>query len=543
MESKHLDAELIRRLADDPRVLFIEEVSPVGRTPLPQAPTVPFNLDAQLTHNVPDLRKLYNVTGGGIEVGVWDEGPVLGTHVEFGNRVQVRDPGLQDYHATHVAGTIGAQGIEKTAEGMAPGVTVISYNWNDSINKMQAALHETPGVHIANHSYGQLRGWSYSQDLGSWCWNGNPTISETEDYLFGKYTSLSNSIDDLVFSHRDLTIFVAAGNQRSRANNPNIIPGWNGSYRLASQDYEPSTVRRPSNYQHAGYDTLEGYGVAKNVITIGAMEDAPLGVDKVSPDIVRVTMFSSFGKPDDGRVKPDLVANGAQLYSPSVQRLPGGSYNRHFYERRSGTSMASPAAAGIAALMMELGLKRRGRVLSADEMKAVLVHTAVSPEPGPTYKIGWGAIDALAAGRLVAGDSGTLVLDSVGAGKPVALRATSGGVPIRITLAWIDPPAKPNAGGLDDRTPSLVNDLDLIVTDQDHKRYFPWSLDPKEPDAPATRTAVNTVDNVEPVDIGSDANDTRQWTIEIRAPEGHQAKQPFAVAISGLKLAPTSEAE
>jgi subtilisin family serine protease len=525
----HNPLALLANLRANQKVSFVEEWSELGRPPISSPPTVPFNLNAQLTHNVVKLRDRYKVNGSSVTVGIWDEGPVLATHLEFGGRVEVRDKGNPSDHATHVAGTIGAQGLERTAEGMAPGVKLISYDWNDDLIKLNAIA--SGPVHITNHSYGQLRGWSYSYPNGTWLWNGNPAVSEEEDYLFGKYVTLSRLIDELVFNRPELSVVVAAGNDRSTTNDPNTVRGWDGVHLVPSLG-QYITRRRPPNFAHGGYDTLQGYGVAKNVITVGAIEDMPLGVDGMPPDAVRPTAFSSWGPPDDGRIKPDIVANGSRLYSPVV-RYSSGRYDTRAYGYKSGTSMASPAVTGIAALLTEVSSTKRGKGLRADEMKAALIHTAVSPQSGPSYQTGWGGVNALAAGELIAGDSGMLRNDSIkpdGAGK---LRLRTIGGPIRVTLTWIDPPATPNAGGLNDRRPALVHDLDLVVTDPAGKRHYPWSLDPDHPDAAATHDRPNDRDNVERVDV--EAPDGGIWTIDVTGPEAARG-DTFALAISGLKL-------
>jgi len=54
--------------------------------------------------------------------------------------------------------------------------------------------------------------------------------------------------------------------------------------------------------------------------------------------------FSSSGPTDDGRIKPDLVANGDGVYSA----LNGGN---SAYGTLGGTSMSSPNAAGTADLL------------------------------------------------------------------------------------------------------------------------------------------------------------------------------------------------
>jgi subtilisin family serine protease len=51
---------------------------------------------------------------------------------------------------------------------------------------------------------------------------------------------------------------------------------------------------------------------------------------------------------DDGRIKPDIVANGVALYSASSS-LTGSAT----YEEKTGTSMASPSVAGSLALLQQ----------------------------------------------------------------------------------------------------------------------------------------------------------------------------------------------
>jgi len=51
------------------------------------------------------------------------------------------------------------------------------------------------------------------------------------------------------------------------------------------------------------------------------------------------------------------------------------------------------------------------------------------------------------------------------------------------------------------RTPSLMNDLDIRISDDGGTTFFPWKLDPTSPTAAAT-TGDNIVDNIEKVEIG-----------------------------------------
>lgn len=110
--------------------------------------------------------------------------------------------------------------------------------------------------------------------------------------------------------------------------------------------------------------------------------------------------FSSIGPTRDGREKPDLIAPGMAIlaaYSrettptaPSTLRIPGGEYLAS-----QGTSMASPFACGVVALMFE-----KNPTLTAAEIKSALRATAATDAyTGSTWNDGFGAgkIDAVAA--------------------------------------------------------------------------------------------------------------------------------------------------
>ncbi len=81
-----------------------------------------------------------------------------------------------------------------------------------------------------------------------------------------------------------------------------------------------------------------------------------------SRDSTRVMPFSSRGPTRDERSKPDILAPGEQIMSAK----PGGGY-----VRQSGTSMASPHIAGIAALILE-----RYPKLQPLQVKRILMQSA-----------------------------------------------------------------------------------------------------------------------------------------------------------------------
>jgi subtilisin family serine protease len=546
---------LLSALSTNDKVEHVEAADELYREPDPEPPVINYNINARLTHNVQMLRDQYNsVSGKGIGVAIWDDGQILRTHDEFQNRVIVRNPNAPPKtHATHVAGTIGAWGAKDFSQGMAPEATLYSFSLHEDERTLPGVALNDPGIFVTNHSYAAIRGWSYHPELNAWVWFGDPTKSPTEDYRFGKYSARSVFADELVASHPRLSIFVAAGNARDPDRNPNSRLSWNGRHLVAGDgrplvaaDGRPMVAatsefifeKRPSNAQHGGgYDTIEGMALGKNVITIGAIENVDDGLSADAPDKLQVTNFSSWGPADDGRIKPDLVANGARLHSSSVELNANGEYKPDGYKHLSGSSQASPTAAGIGTLLNELSIQRRGNTLRADEMKAALISTAISPSPGPTYQIGWGAIDALAAGRLVSGDQGTLLSDRFRSARDHTFKAERTTGPVRVTLVWIDAVGRANTGGLNDRTAALVHDLDLHVTDSRTKEHHPWSLDPNQPAARATQSGANRRDNVERVDISAGDAPSGLWTIEIKGPDTAR-DVPFALAIQGLKVMP-----
>lgn len=112
----------------------------------------------------------WNLDGDGLIVGVWDAAGVRKTHQEFQGpdgrpRVMIRNSFVTSAHSTHVAGTIGATGVVPSAQGMAPGVRIESYNWNDGTGTMTTRAARLPrqpnAIFLSNRSYGILAGWEY----------------------------------------------------------------------------------------------------------------------------------------------------------------------------------------------------------------------------------------------------------------------------------------------------------------------------------------------------------------------------------------------
>ena len=296
----------------------------------------------------------------------------------------------------------------------------------------------------------------------------------------------------------------------------------NGAYSLDSQNYDRlvrdaqptgSAVPTVGNQQMtfvfaagnegSGSSTLDSPGTAKNVITVGAAENVhPFGGSDGSniPDTGAnnandIIWFSSRGPCADGRIKPDLmspgthVTGGAPLGAKSISglgtKLPafigsgvsggvnGGLFfpdGQQFYTASSGTSQATPGAAGSAALVYQWFINRGWATaqnpVSPAMIKAYLINSA-------RYMTGTSANDNLYSPNQGMGmaNLGMAFDDSVrflqdqktenlftGTGQSRTWTKYIGTIdrPFRVTIAWTDAPGS-TVGA------AYKNNLDLTV--------------------------------------------------------------------------------
>jgi len=246
-----------------------------------------------------------SLTGSGYtKMGEWDGGAVMLNHQELTGRVtQVDGASSIHYHAVHVAGTLIASGAyDANAKGMAYAANLLAYDWdNDEAEMITAA---SAGMEVSNHSYGSVRGWAYGNYLGTgdaWFWLGTVSISSTEDYYFGFYSSNTQYWDSIAYNAPNYLIVKSAGNDRGdyQTSGTNHYV-YNGGWQL-------STDARDNDGGNSGYDCIGDKGCAKNVLTVGAVNEVS---NYTSSSDVTMSSFSGWGPTDDGRVKPDIVAKG-----------------------------------------------------------------------------------------------------------------------------------------------------------------------------------------------------------------------------------------
>jgi len=367
------------------------------------------------------------------------------------------------------------------------------------------------GMLLSNHSYGYTRGWYWDSSSSSWKWNGGSTYNE--DPYFGFYDSNSKDFDQVMYDAPNYLIVKAAGNDRGDG------PG-------SPDNGHP---------EDGPYDCLDQLAVAKNPLVVAAVED--LLNDYQSPADVVITSFSSWGPCDDGRIKPDIAANGYNLYST----FDGSDTD---YNTISGTSMATPSVTGSLLLIQERyeDVNGSGHFMRGATLKALTIHCAdeAGANPGPDYQFGWGLMNSKRMVEYINNNGSTDEIDelTLSNGATYTKTVTSNGVdPLKVTIAWTDVPGTPVSLSLDPSDPMLVNDLDLRIT-RNGVTYYPWKLDRNNPEAAATNNGDNSVDNVEQVLINDPEPATYTITVTHKGTlvddSGATSSQDFSMIISGI---------
>ncbi len=417
------------------------------------------------------------IEGAGVILGMWDTNEIDDAHHDLTGRVvygEVPRTFTTWEHSTHVACTMAGNGtVTPARRGHAPQApTIVSFDFvGDIAGETEEGVQDHDLVAV-NNSWNWPVGWRFSG--GGWVYH--------DDFgLFGDYVAEALDFDDLV-RNEGVVIAHAVGNNRDDPADDSETPA------------QPSDADQGTG--NGGYDTVAPPASAKNIISVGAINDA------------NSAMYaeSGWGPTDDGRIKPDVVAPGVAINSCDDD--PDDGYTTYW-----GTSMAAPAVTGIAGLLMQayrdefFGDVNSERTPLPSTVKTLVIHSAQDlGNPGPDYQFGWGGVDAMAAYELVrdrrviesefreTGELDLFVVD-VPAGEPH----------LRVSICWDDVAAD-----------HLVNDLDLRLVAPGGIAHLPWVLDPDS--AHWDDNAVTGVDrnnNCEQVFVNAPASG--RWMIQVDA--------------------------
>jgi hypothetical protein len=363
-----------------------------------------------------------NLQGSNVTVGVGDDGDAS-THIDIAGRLINRNPMPASIHATHTTGIVtGAGIINPKLKGMAPKTTVVGQYYSDILTNTPYYATDF-GMVITNNSY---------QSAANGC------AGE------GEYDVLSYYVDAQMNNDPALLHIFSSGND--------------GSLTCSPYPRQFATVK-------------SGFQSGKNVLTVGASGNTSYVIGT----------FSSCGPVQDGRIKPEIVAGGYNIFS-TINNNGSATY--------SGTSMASPTVAGAIALLYERYRQLHGGTNPSSALiKAVTCNSAEDlGNPGPDFIFGFGNLNALNAVQTIEGNNYfTGTLNNGGSSTFTIPSIPSGTAKIKVMLYWNDPEAMPYAAT------TLVNNLDLRVTTSDATVHYPLILDPTA--ANVNNVAVEGIDN------------------------------------------------
>jgi hypothetical protein len=501
-----IPAGAINDLASDDRVFAIYG------PPLKIAPNNA--VAASVSHVTPLFTAPYNLSGAGVVASEFEFAMAASDHPEFGGRLITHvapADAASAQHATHVAGTIIAAGVNPQAKGMAPAATLHEFDVRpDFPIVLDTKQNQLPplGVVADNNSWGFQLGWQFDSTAP------NQTVWFGGEDFFGGYDSFYCAPYDKL-GRTQPTLFVHSAGNDGDGGNPSLPGPWFGHGHTddngnllknetfcysqngtgtdcpAGQCSAGAThcekVKHPS---YGPYTTIGPTGSLKNMIAVGAVDSSG----------TTIASFSSRGPTLDGRVKPDLVAKGLAQFS-TWSPAPA-------YRTDQGTSMSSPVVTGIATLLTEQWRKTFNQSPAPLSMKAVLIAGADDRGlPGPDYTYGFGLVNAQASADLIIADANTgarLRTGNISQGQTIEypFTLTTAAPKVRVVLAWADPELAIPGDEVNEKT--LVNDLDVKVIGPSGSAVLPYAPDPTKPDIAAGR-GVNTRDNVEEVEISNAA--------------------------------------
>ena len=283
------------------------------------------------------------------------------------NGIPNQDPSAwkdDHYHGTHVAGTIAASHNGYGVDGVAPDATLIAIKTSNKAGSFYpeyvacafdwAAEHN---VDVSNSSY-------YMDPYAFWMPNEASQAAGLEAASRAVRYSKEHGVVN----------FAAEGNSNDDHDNPTIDKD-------SPNDVEGAAVER----NVAGGIDVPAM-LNDSVLSVSALK-LPTGTDPATAKLERAG-FSNYGT-----TSVDVAAPGQRIWStmPTWEKDPPFGY-------LSGTSMASPHAAGVAALVKQIHPD-----YTADQVIALMKKQAgytydrlAAPEDGKEYR-GAGLVNALAA--------------------------------------------------------------------------------------------------------------------------------------------------
>ena len=546
--AEELDAIFVNMILPHPDVVLVE-ARPKFKLHNQYAAAI--TQDGTLTNGT---KPLYNkgLSGAGQIVGVGDSGidvmscffyesssffPLRNTNNLYPNAEKVVQyaayadnvEGESGGHGTHVAATVAGFGGSASSVSSGSSTSMDDYRgvaFDAKIAFFDMGVAGSPSLAVPADVQNDFLGLAY--DAGARI----HTNSWGTD--INSYTTTSRDMDVFSYEHQDFLVLVAAGNT-----------GESGFSTIGS----PATAK---NVLAVGASMTNAYGFADD--TAGPYCPSVSACTSYFVDMAgNLASFSSLGPTFDGRMKPEVVAPG--YYISSAYSSADVNAQTCAVSAKAGTSMATPATAGNAALVRQY-FENDGIVPMGALIKATLIHSA-APLSDPDWNLGFGNDNVQLNGspdtnqgygllhletvlsfddsqfdlRYFGACSGACEeadfedLPHVGDGdsfeQSFTLSSTEGTVPLSATLVWHDPAASSYTSSA-----VLINDLDLTIESEDGTIFLPI--------AASGGTAVNSLDNTEKVQIPvSSLEWGSTYTVRVTGSSVVSGVQPFALVVTG----------
>lgn len=449
---------IIVHIADIDRVAsmpMVFYIEPVGQEPVPE------NYTGRTLHRSNAIATNYSTgrhyDGSGVVVELQDDG-IIGPHIDYAGRIADQFPTSNGgNHGDHCAGILmGAGNVDPKVEGTASGSTLYVYN----------APPSYPGFGNIPEDYDNLGVRITSTSYSDGCNIG--------------YNYRARMLDEQVCTFHSLMHVFSAGNDGNSDCGYGAGAGWG--------------------------NITGGHKTGKNVITVGMV-----GWDDDISDM------SSRGPAHDGRIKPDVVGKGREVYS---------TVDPNTYTFKTGTSMSCPAVAGTFAQLFQAYREHNsGQDPTSELMRSILLNTADDlGNIGPDFLFGYGRINAFRAVKVI--EETRFTSGTVNHGEIIShsLDVPSGLDQLRVMITWTDYPAVQFSDW------TLVNNLDMTMTDPVAFKWLPWKLnhypDPDSLELQAFR-GVDDRNNVEQITLDNPQSGT--YTINIEGASIPQGPQNYSL--------------
>jgi hypothetical protein len=356
-----------------------------------------------------------------------------------------------------------------------------------------------------------------------------------------RYTMETTIVDEFMFEHPEMLIVISAGNEGA------------GNFTAANEK------------GYVGFGSVGSPATTKNGLTVGASRskrttggyasstygkiwsekfpDPPTSTELISGDPEAIAAFSSRGRCDDFRMKPDIVAPGTDILSTRSKLAPLNSYHGGFAEYNDayaflgGTSMAAPMISGAAALVREFYRTKKGYATpSAALIKATLINgtrklngqSAIHGKdmiPNPNQ--GYGLLDLLTtipndlkSFQLVFRDSlqdAKVFLNTTGQAYSLKF-TTKQPAWIRVCMAYTDFPDR-----------SIQNDLDLMMDFEPTRKKWSGNIGINAQDPYGSKDEDRT-NNMEIIRVENAPPGL--YTVKVFAHNLPKGKQGFALVVT-----------